>query len=30
MILDYEAATVLNEIDQKKEEEKYKALFGKK
>ena len=27
--LDYETATVLNEIDQKKEEEQYKALSGK-
>lgn len=27
--LDYEAATVLNDIDQKKEEAKYKAMFGK-
>lgn len=28
--LDYETASVLNEVDQKKEEMKWKALSGKK
>jgi len=28
--LDYESATVLNEIDQKKEEAKMNAMFGNK